>query len=244
MTILIFLLVLASFTFNMNCPRYVCNRLELKKGNICANRTDDGISLSTCIEKDTICALPIGMEDHGYCMDKKEIPSVLPGDYCINDKQCMYESKCVGNVCKGKDKEKKCKIDEECDVEKHCYEGKCQDVGDDCTFHGKCASNKICYATKCVKLFSLENSEKSPFPGLCKSYYTYNGSCAEGPKLLSQNNLVCANQCSYKINDKVIQSPCLCGRTENDSVQYCALGKGDFDLAKVFSFNIISSILI
>ena len=217
-----------------DCPKYICNRTSVGKDEMCTFWRYNDLHISPCSDNDLICVLPSGMEDNGICTNKNEVPSALPGDYCTNDEQCLYESKCLGNVCKGMKANDSCILDEHCDVELYCDGAKCKEPQENCTKEGECASNKMCYGGKCVALFSLDNNANSTIPGICKSYYVEDTKCVEGPTLVNKETLNCPNtsSCTYKVLDKEFNKSCICGQTENGS-RFCPLEKGDFYVSKV-----------
>ena len=161
------------------------------------------------------------------------------GNHCDSKTECLYGT-CVNSVCKTKNDT--CEIDFECDPGYYCFEKKCKELinhNGDCDSLNPCKVNLVCANGHCVKYGSIINKDKSTAPAACKSFYTIDGRCQEGPKLNNPNNgNKCPNSgvCSYTLGDnKDYQEPCKCGVTDK-GFSYCSPGIGNLDPMPVSYF--------
>ena len=65
-------------------------------------------------------------------MNSTKYPSRLPGEYCDDSSQCLYNKNCTENICRGKSVGDFCQFDGECDIELYCYKSKCKEPTDNC----------------------------------------------------------------------------------------------------------------
>jgi len=218
------------------CPDIICNESSMN-GSVCAKWDEKSLILNKCKE-DEICVLPLNITEDGNCQKIDETATLLPGEYCTNPKQCLYENECANNVCKGKKPNEDCTHDGNCDVELHCNsKKKCANSADSCSETEKCKSNQICLYGKCVILGQLEDGKESVVTGACRSYYIHDGKCTEGPKLHGNDKFMCpyTEQCRYywTHNNSMFLSRCICSGDAAINA-FCSPGQGDIDTSDVY----------
>jgi len=230
MKMILFGLLLLGFTEAQKCKKYNCDK-NYTEGT-CAVWDYDQVNLTMC-NPDLICVFPYQSNNKAVCMDSTKHPSRLPGEYCDDPFECLYNKNCIENICRGKSVGEFCQSDGECDIELYCYNEKCKEPTDDCKEEKtKCKSNQICSNEKCVYMGQLDNFEKASVPSACKSFYVHNEQCRIGPKLVPSDR---EGFCKYLADDgqKIYTIP-LC-TLNNPSVTFCPPGRGNVNMESVSS---------
>ena len=244
-------LVLFSLNYSQRyCPIFFCDISHLKKG-VCASRSiedeDYHYHLGTC-DHNEICDLRyIDTSNVAYCTKYQSVPTLLPGEFCNTDKECL-SSKCELNYCKGLSENENCQSNHQCNQNLYCYKNKCipfleennkEDCGNDSNSL-KCDPNLACTNKKCIRFGSLINGNISDNQFACQSGYIYFDSnlnksfCSQGPFLENSegNPTECPidSLCKYNLtyNGKLlfINSSCVCG-IRDDIDKLCPLGTGE-----------------
>ena len=167
--------------------------------------------LKVC-EEDEFCDLHFGEEDD-RCINKSSIPTLYPGEYCLNNYQCL------SGICNKEDTHEceaildegdKCSFSYECPKTTYCAADpywsmyfictKLLDEKNDsynCDLHElgfKCQTNLTCNRGKCVKPGSLKLGEITNSLEACETHYMYklpeenNFFCTKGPILVDFKN--------------------------------------------------------
>jgi len=229
MELLIFVLIVSVISSQKNCLKYACNSTVITKG-ICAIRDVEGFNLTRC-GYGFLCVPSYHFGYERSCVETIKHPNLYPGDHCEYHPQCLHGSKCINNICKGKEAGKICYADGECDVELYCNET-CKRVGDSCDNGERCASHKVCHRGKCILLGTLANGQSADIPEVCASYYIDNGKCSHGLHLLHSLDCPEDEKCQYGYKNVKKSYNCICGMEES-GVKYCAPGVGDIDTERV-----------
>lgn len=184
--------------------------------------------LGTCPEN-SACDFYTNFE-RGDCVEK--VPTRLPGEYCGDTNTCRYGT-CKNNICEGAKYNETCTLDEECQPGLYCNKTKICDYtipnGQPCTNENKCGPGHVC-DEKCIAMLSIETGVNSKVSAACKSFYAYNGTCVEGPKLDREDGgegpMECTTGCSYISSAGTLTSACACGMNDGQK-KYCNPGIGD-----------------
>lgn len=207
------------------CRIYSCN--ESFTDNVCGVWDNEKANLTMC-QSGNICVIPYETGNKAYCRNSSTYSTRLPGEYCSNPSQCLYNNNCTENICRGRSIGKPCESDGECDTELYCYKGFCKKPEKDCTDDKKCRTDEVCNNNECVLIAQLENGRRASVPAACKSYYAEGGFCRTGPKLVGtdKNGL-----CTYNVDDKYkfYELP-LCSLNDRT---FCPPGRGNVDMEYV-----------
>lgn len=218
------------------CPIYQCADFP-ENNNTCAQRTLNSVKLHACNNPEkNICKIPTEIEEESECTKIAEHQK-LPGEYCEKDNECYYVG-CKNNKCVGIEVDNFCDEDAECMPGLYCIGKVCKNLqkeDESCEKGRKCRVDAFCNAKtgKCVNYMSLENGEKSFIASMCKSFYSHNGICMEGPKRVGNEKCLENDVCEYMLNNEKYNEMCTCGLSHN-SKGYCPKGKGDINLLDVF----------
>ena len=185
-------------------------------------------------------SLLVKSESSAICLtDQKTFPS-YPGGSCTNDDDCLFGS-CYSGICKDSDVGKPCYIDENCPIGTACSNSICSPLknkGEECITSTECQFDLVCYASKCIDAYSLEDGTdigdyidaRDNSRQYCKSggYYRYNSKFYCGTLLNKEET--CREECTYKVKSTDIEvtmsSNCLCGYNKERS-KHCILGNGE-----------------
>eukprot|EP00826_Nyctotherus_ovalis_P028832 TRINITY_DN2272_c0_g1_i2.p1 TRINITY_DN2272_c0_g1~~TRINITY_DN2272_c0_g1_i2.p1 ORF type:complete len:235 (+),score=35.65 TRINITY_DN2272_c0_g1_i2:136-840(+) len=209
------------------CKAFNCNTTRTK--DICGVWGFDRVDLSMC-QTGMLCALPYETSDKAICVNTTTYPHRLPGEYCDNPEQCLYNKKCEKNICRGKEEGQPCKLDGECDVELYCYKGGCTSPADSCKGGRKCRSNQVCSNEQCVCMGQLENGAEASVPAACKSYYIRGTRCSKGPRLVRSDRV---GYCRYDVEGDVYYYDAPLCTFGSPSKIFCPPGRGNVDMYAV-----------
>ena len=181
------------------CLKYLCNITAIGIG-ICAIKNDTAVNLTRC-EYGYRCSPPSVNNFNSSCIESTAFESLYPGDHCETSNQCLYESKCIKNICTGKKVGENCASDNECDVELYCNKT-CRYTGDNCENGERCASNKVCNKGRCIYLGEISDGNPANKSEACARYYLVDGMCKSAPKLIANSNYTCPDDklCKYSDN--------------------------------------------
>lgn len=227
----------------------IVNSFKLPHCNIykCAN----DLGTDVCIKNDEMFVYSLkscsgsklcnftASEKNSMCKD--HINNRFPGEYCTVNDECMIGI-CYNYNCMRNDSQINCTTDIECNVGYYCntMNKTCENIkklGQNCSLSEKCDSGLACGDNKCVKIGSLELNSTVISPSACKTFYSFQKHCKDGPKL-NRNNIPgfgpieCTSECHYFSKHTNYNLPCVCGM---DSTQkyYCNPGPGDMDVNDV-----------
>ena len=249
---------LASPLLPPRCPRYHCGNITIE--NACAvaefsNGTFDYM-LQPCKNQSNFCNISESFNEPSYCVPHPQMPTLLPGEYCKNNKECLSNvcktlKRGEGTVCYGTEKNHACKADENCNPGLYCLSGSCQPLlglGKRCDAKRKCVVTAVCDKEVCVNIGSKNLGDHAQIPSACSSFYVYEGKCAKGPFLIFESavdELKCpkSGECIYYMPDLNVNKsePCICGMSDN-SEGYCMLGRGNMVMDDVCSFSDITNL--
>lgn len=217
----IFLFALV-FVYN-KCIKYECNTTP--KDHICAVWDDIGMNLTKCNDNH-ICDISYEKSNIGICKSKTSY--ALPGEYCEDKSQCLYDNNCTDHICEGRKINNSCQVHGQCNVELYCYNGACRMPTKHCDMNGiMCKSNEVCNGNECKILGQIQTGEKAVVPSACKTYYISNNECSVGPKLVGKTK---NNTCLYRINEtNTFEELPICNM-DNTGNSFCPLGKGNINI--------------
>jgi len=260
MSIFIFFLLSLAFSLDFptyqppNCPKYVCGSPE-NPDTCFLGQFAGGQSkyfLQPCKEKNQVCEITAIFGVPGTCTEYYSKPTLLPGEACTHEKQCISgicEQKNptdLNKVCIGYSIDKECLLDEECSEGLQCLNKVCkplQPKGDQCSLSNKCKVSLVCDQGICTEIGSKKVGEKAEVPAACSTFFVKDHQCANGPVLKHEENsegLRCppSGECTYKFEEakgeeNEYKLPCSCGISEHNE-GYCMPGRGDIVMDDVF----------
>jgi hypothetical protein len=221
-------MIFAVVFMSRKCTNYTCEKVE-NNTKTCAAWVDEGYKITSC-QKDYTCQLD--KDGNGTCIKTEEIKNKLAGEYCKDNKQCISNN-CKDKVCGGK-ADGSCEKHSDCDVELHCFKGKCTESTGKCDLGNDtlCKSNEVCNKKKCIPQGSLEDGASADSPIACKSWYLNKTNyCAKGPVL--QKEKKDKDVCTYKIGEKSIYNDSKVCIKNKEGSSYCAEGKGSMNMSTV-----------
>ena len=243
--LLILLLCTANCLEVLRCNKYMCEE-DFERSDSCSKKTVKGdeviIKLRKCANDSLICDISGELEIEDLCKTSYSSPLYYPGEYCRDNQEC-YSNICTNHICVGSNDT--CKENEDCSAGLYCKNDKCTDAlkagADGCDATNKCVANAICDSGKCLLIGSKENEGNATISGLCRSMYSYEGKCMNGPRIENENDLkACpaSGSCTYKLdNEQNITEECSCGMKATED-KLCNPGRGNIKVNDVrYIFN-------
>ncbi len=215
------------------CPAYNCDATLGSK--VCAYKTNTLVKLQACSSTSQYCPITLHVDGMVNCTD---ITGLLPGDYCLNNTQCL-SGICTGNQCIGAKTGDACNSDSNCGAGMYCNSNVCTavaSIGDVCTSDNMCDPTGFCSNGKCTAFAQLAEGIASTVALACATFYTNGTHCVTGPKFSNSANYTCPadGTCYYNYNGEKFAKACVCGKSKTTS-GFCKHGRGDFSLQDVRS---------